>query len=112
MTARVRCVRLQGAFKAVNGGEGFCDLRSRVLEQRDAMLQVVPAGGAGVIVSHMWVTRAMVGEALGEADPMKVDIPTASISVVDYPDGFSAEGLAAGTCGAPTVVSVGFKPAL
>ena len=28
----------------------------------------------------------MVGEALGEPNPMRVDIPTASISVVDYPE--------------------------
>lgn len=67
-----------GAFKAVNGGEGFCDLRSRVLAQRDEMLRALPPGGTGCIVSHMWVTRAMVGEALGEPNPMKVDIPTAS----------------------------------
>jgi hypothetical protein len=26
-----------GAFEKVNGGEGFCDVRTRVLEQRDAM---------------------------------------------------------------------------
>ena len=47
--------------------------------------EFVPTGSAGVIVSHLWVTRAVVGEALGEANPMKVEIPTASISVIDYP---------------------------
>ena len=73
----------------------------------------MPLGGAGVIVSHMWVTRAMVGEALGEANPMNVEIPTASVSVIDYPSGFTtAEEFAAGKCDAPVVVAVGTKPAL
>jgi len=99
-----------GAFKAVNGGEGFCDVAARVLKQRDAMLEALKAGSAGVIVSHMWVTRAMAGEALGEPNPMKVDIPTASISVIDYPEGFTADAFAKGECGKPTVVSVGVKP--
>jgi len=99
-----------GAFAAVNGGEGFCDVRDRVLKQRDAMLGAIPAGGAGVIVSHMWVTRAIVGEALDEPNPMKVDIPTASISIVDYPDGFSEEAFASGQCAAPVVQVVGLKP--
>ena len=109
-----RCANEQtlGAWKAINGGEGFCDLRKRVLEKRDACLATVPLGSAGVIVSHMWVTRAMAGEALQEADPMKVDIPTASVSVIDYPDNFSYEAFAAGDCGAPVVQAVGIKPAV
>eukprot|EP00930_Biecheleria_cincta_P064500 TRINITY_DN50084_c0_g1_i1.p1 TRINITY_DN50084_c0_g1~~TRINITY_DN50084_c0_g1_i1.p1 ORF type:complete len:290 (-),score=31.62 TRINITY_DN50084_c0_g1_i1:265-1053(-) len=99
-----------GAFKAINGGEGFCDVRNRVLAQRDAVLQALPLGSAGVIVSHMWVTRAMVGEAMGEPNPMKVDIPTASISTVDYPEGFETAALVAGSCEGPTVRLVGRKP--
>ena len=51
---------------------------------------------------HLWVTRALIGDVTGERDPLAIDIPTASVSVVDYP----ADG------GAPTVVSTGFKPAL
>ena len=101
-----------GAFRAINGGEGFCDLRSRVLEQRDAMLDSLQPGDAGIIVSHMWVTRAIVGEALAEPNPMNVDIPTASISVVDYPPGFSAAAFAASECPPPTVQVVGLKPEL
>ena len=103
-----------GVYREINGGEGFCDLASRVLAQRDAMLadEFVPCGGAGVIVSHMWVTRAVVGEALGEPNPMKVDIPTASISIVDYPEGFSADALAKGECAKPTVQVIGLKPEL
>jgi broad specificity phosphatase PhoE len=72
-----------GAYREINGGEGFCDLRSRVLGRRDAMLAELQPGRAGVIVSHMWVTRAIVGEALGESNPMNIDIPTASISTID-----------------------------
>ncbi|KAL1508437.1 hypothetical protein AB1Y20_004541 [Prymnesium parvum] len=102
--------KVAGAFKAINGGEGFCDIRERVLKQRDAMLQEIPLGSAGVIVSHMWVTRAIVGEAIGEENPLNVEIPTASISVIDYPEGFSASAFAAGACPSPTVISVGFKP--
>lgn len=101
-----------GAFKAINGGEGFCDVRSRVLRQRDAMLREVPLGATGVIVSHMWVTRAMVGEAIGEENPMKIDIPTGSISVIDYPDGFSEEAFLAKECPPPTVLVFGMKPTL
>ena len=99
-----------GAFRAVNGGEGFCDVRLRVLTQRDAMLEALPLGAAGVIVSHMWVTRAIVGEALREPNPMRVDIPTASVSVIDYPDGFSMDAFAAAECGPPVVRSAGVKP--
>ena len=60
-----RCATEQtlGAWKAINGGEGFCDLRARVLGERDALLRTLPLGAAGVLVSHMWVTRAVVGEA-------------------------------------------------
>ena len=102
-----------GAFKQVNGGEGFCDVRNRVLKQRDEMLaRAVPLGGTGVIVSHLWVTRAMVGEALEEPNPLNVDIPTASISIIDYPEGFSAEALLAGECAKPVVRAVGIKPEL
>jgi len=109
-----RCANEQtlGAWKAINGGEGFCDLQKRVLEKRDDCLATLPLGSTGVIVSHLWVTRAMVGEALGESDPMNVDIPTASVSVIDYPEGFSAEAFASGGCEAPTVQGVGVKPPL
>ena len=58
----------------------------------------------------MWVTRAIAGEALGASDPMTVDIPTASISIIDYPEDFSAEAYAAGKCGPPLVQALGIKP--
>lgn len=102
--------KTSGAFKAINAGEGFCDVRKRVLAQRDAVLRALPLGSTGVIVSHMWVTRAMAGEAINEPNPMKVDIPTASISILDYPEGFDTAALAAGICDRPTVRVVGRKP--
>ena len=97
-----RCAREDDFGRRVAKGEGMGDLRKRVLDQRDALLGSVPPGRAAVIVSHLWVTRALIGDVTGERDPLAIDIPTASVSVVDYP----ADG------GAPTVVSTGFKPAL
>ena len=97
-----RCAREDDFGRLVAKGEGMGDLRKRVLDQRDALLGSVPPGRAAVIVSHLWVTRALIGDVTGERDPLAIDIPTASVSVVDYP----ADG------GAPTVVSTGFKPAL
>jgi broad specificity phosphatase PhoE len=59
------------------------------------------------------VTRAIVGEALGESNPMNIDIPTASISIIDYPaKGFSEVALASGSCARPVVRAVGIKPEL
>ena len=53
----------------------------------------VPPGRAAVIVSHLWVTRALIGDVTGERDPLAIDIPTASVSVVDYPaDGGARDG--------------------
>ena len=50
-----RCANEQtlGAWRQRNGGEGFCDLRARVLAQRDALLVAVPLGGAGVIAAQL-----------------------------------------------------------
>ena len=43
---------------------------------------------------------------------MKVEIPTASISVIDYCEGFSESSFAEGGCEAPVVQVVGLKPEL
>ena len=52
-------------------------------------------------------------QALGETNPMRVDIPTASVSIIDYPDGFlGADGFAAGDGPSPIVRSAGVKPPL
>tara|TARA_B100000513_G_scaffold164269_1_gene80654 strand:- start:60 stop:326 length:267 start_codon:yes stop_codon:yes gene_type:complete len=71
-----------------------------VFRQRDALLPTIEPGKAAVLISHMWVTRALLGEALGEDDPLAVDVPTASVSCVEYPvDG-----------GKPRVVHAPIKP--
>ena len=101
----------QGKYRGINGGEGFCDVRARTLAQRDALLPLLPLGGAAVVVSHLWVTRALVGEALCIEDPRELDIPTASVSVVDYPAEWSSAEWAAGRGEAPVVRVRGFKPA-
>jgi broad specificity phosphatase PhoE len=108
--ARFAMETTYGAYREINGGEGFCDLRLRVLEQRNKVLEKMPLGSVGVIVSHMWVTRAMLAEALGELNPMNVDVPTASLSVIDYPCDFTTGGLADGKCAQPTVIEQGFTP--
>lgn len=91
------------------GGEGMGDLRERVLTARDFVLKKVRPGGAAVIVSHMWVTRAMVADALGEDDIQKVDIPTASISVIDYPPDAWPPAIASEPASVPLI---GYKPNL
>jgi hypothetical protein len=52
----------------------------------------------------------MASEALGEANPLNVDVPTASVSVIDYPEGFDREANAAGICPPPVVQYIGRKP--
>ena len=68
----------------------------------DRHLKSAPCAPRSRTRRHLWVTRALIGDVTGERDPLAIDIPTAFVSVVDYP----ADG------GAPTVVSTGFKPAL
>ena len=66
-------------------------------------------GSAAVIVSHMWVTRAMVADAIGETNYMEVDIPTASISVIDYGPEAWPPSLATEPAQVPVI---GYKPEL
>ena len=100
---------LEDDFGHTFGGEGMGDLRDRVLTARDFILKKVRDGGAAVVVSHMWVTRVMVADALGEPSVLNVDIPTASISVIDYgPDAWPPV-LATEPASVPVV---GFKPAV
>ena len=47
------------------GGESVLDVKTRVLKARDEVLAVVPNGAASCVVSHLWVTRSMISEALG-----------------------------------------------
>ena len=80
-------------------------MAARVLAAKEELLEQSPWGCTIALTSHMWVTRSILADALGydtKADTSKLetlDIPTASISVVEYPRE-----------GAPTVVSMGVKP--
>jgi broad specificity phosphatase PhoE len=82
-----RCAREPDYGREVAGGEGMADLRDRVLAARDYVLRGTRPGSASVVVSHMWVTRILLADALGASDVLQIDVPTASISVVDYPEG-------------------------
>ena len=102
---------LDDAFGRSFNGEGMGDLRERVLSARDFILKKVRDGSSAVVVSHMWVTRIMVADAIGEANVMNVDIPTASVSVIDYgpgtwPPALAEEGMV------PDVPVIGYKPEL
>ena len=77
-----RCAREDDFGRSV-GGEGIGDLRERVMVARDYILKKLQPGTAAVVVSHMWVTRTILADALGESNVLNVDVPTASISVVD-----------------------------
>ena len=69
------------------------------------MLAALEPGAAAVVVSHLFVTRTVVQEALrarGDATPIgDIDIPTASVSCIEY----AADGPAGGA-----VVFSGRKP--
>lgn len=54
------------------GGESYSVLKKRVLQDRDSILDRLPAGRAAAIVSHLQVTRSMLSDAL--------DIPTAEMA--------------------------------
>lgn len=96
-------------------GESLPEVARRVLAERDVLLQTVPFGSTTVLVSHLWVTRSIVGDALGYSTKrgetgllVGLNIPTASISVIDY------TRVASGSCGGSGLVSsvrsVGIKP--
>ena len=75
-------------YGSTHGGESIGELRERVLTTRDYILKKVRPGSAAVIVSHLWVTRTILADALGDAespvDLLSLDVPAASISVIDY----------------------------
>eukprot|EP00536_Pseudo-nitzschia_multiseries_P006044 jgi/Psemu1/65405/estExt_Genemark1.C_1240047 len=68
------------------GGESYSFLKSRVLQDRDRVLDRLPAGGTAAIVSHLQVTRSMLSEALGipTAEMAGLGVATASVTCIDY----------------------------
>jgi broad specificity phosphatase PhoE len=93
-----------------HGGETYRELSTRVLDGLDSMLVAARSANATriALVSHMWVTKSIVTDALSihpdQQDKWEeTQIPTASISVLDFPR--------AGRGGkAIDVLSVGVKP--
>ncbi len=83
-------------------GESLAEIKQRVLEARDSVLESVPEGCSAAVVSHLWVTRSMVSDAMGidTSEMVDIGIPTASISCIDYSED-----------GSQSVVFTGFKPA-
>ena len=67
-------------------GESYPTLKMRVLQSRDELLKMTNIGRASAIVSHLQVTRAMLGEALGMdiTEMAGLKVATASITCVDY----------------------------
>ena len=56
---------------------------------RDHVLRRTMPGSASIICTHLWVARQILAEALGEQQDhgFGIQLPTGSISVVDFPDG-------------------------
>lgn len=67
-------------------GESLGDLRARVLECRNDIVEKHPGDGAVALVSHMFPTRAVLADALHVELPAWDDlvIPTGSVSCVEY----------------------------
>ena len=68
------------------GGESYPQLKQRVLEARDELLEKTHLGKASAVVSHLQVTRSMLSEALGipTEEMVNLKVATASISCIDY----------------------------
>jgi broad specificity phosphatase PhoE len=67
-------------------GESYPYLKQRVLEARDAVLDMLPAGGAAAIVSHLQVTRSILSDALEipTTEMAGLKVATASVTCIDY----------------------------
>ena len=83
-------------------GESYPFLKSRVLQARDEVLDLMPPGSAAAIVSHLQVTRSMLSDSLGiptnEMSDLKV--ATASVTCIDFDN----------VSGTQTVQFQSFKP--
>lgn len=75
-----------------HGGETYTQLFDRVIAARDRAIARAREGGCRsiAIVSHMWVTKSMITDIQGvkptdQASWGKLKVPTASVTLVDYP---------------------------
>jgi broad specificity phosphatase PhoE len=69
-----------------DGGESYPALKKRVLEARDALLEMKEKGRASAVVTHLQVTRSILSDALGvPTNSMALlRVATASITCIDY----------------------------
>jgi probable phosphoglycerate mutase len=86
------------------GGETLRDLAARVLPALDRWAARYPGACLGV-VTHSWVARVAASAALGlgPAGAARLDLPTASVVVVDWPVPSSCDAPGAGP--RPTLVA-------
>mmetsp|Transcript_2525 Transcript_2525/g.3764 ORF Transcript_2525/g.3764 Transcript_2525/m.3764 type:complete len:181 (-) Transcript_2525:351-893(-) len=117
-----RCATEADYGRDVVGGEGIATLRGRTLAMRDSVLRATRPGTASVLCTHKWVARQILAEALGQIEDhgAQIPVPTASISVLDFPDGTWPLDLTAALeergaffhqeRSTPLVRAVGFKP--
>lgn len=68
------------------GGESFLTLKTRVLNARDELLDVMDVGKASALVSHLQVTRSMLSDAMDVPTERMVQlkVATASVTCIDY----------------------------
>lgn len=68
------------------GGESFPQLKARVLDARDKLLEITDCGKASAIVAHLQVTRSILSDALGipTSKMTELNVATASITCIDY----------------------------
>ena len=67
-------------------GESYPQLKARVLNARDKLLEITECGKASAIVSHLQVTRSVLSDALGipTSKMTELTVATASITCIDY----------------------------
>jgi len=90
-------------FRPPDGAESIKDVRDRALTAlTQEILPSLDEGKVAVLVSHLYVTRALLSFALPGVPIPKIDVPTASIASLSFP----------GDGTPPIVTSRGFKPDL
>lgn len=95
--------------REVADGESIAEVRDRAISVRDYVLRGTRSGSASVIVSHLWILRLIIAAALGEDDPLQVEVPEASVTVIDYQDSTWPVHVASEL---PHVMRVGYQPML
>ncbi|KAJ8600429.1 hypothetical protein CTAYLR_001403 [Chrysophaeum taylorii] len=91
------------AYRPPGGAESIDDVQRRALGAlRDEILPALEPGRVAVLVSHLYVTRALLATALPGTSIPDIDVPTASIAALAFDDTFREA----------TVLCRGIKPDL